>query len=69
MHNFDDEETCEFDDVSCVRETENAILCVVDGEELWFPKSQLAEGNEVAGAGDVGTLVVTRWIAEQKELA
>jgi hypothetical protein len=56
------------DDVSCVRETDAALLCIVDGEEHWIPKSQVHDDSAVFEAGHEGTLVVTQWIAEQKEL-
>lgn len=52
-------------DCRFVRETERAI-CVVDletGEELWFPKSTVIEEDR-----DGGTILVERWIAEQKGL-
>ena len=61
----------EFDDVTCTRETDAALLCTfpeVD-EALWIPLSQcdLDAGN-IHGAGDHGKLVITRWIATQKDL-
>ena len=33
---------------------------------LWVPQSQIHDDSEVWQEGDSGTLVVTRWIAEQK---
>jgi SH3-like domain-containing protein len=63
-------ETLEFE-VSVVRETEKAILVrTADGDEAWVPKSQLvAEGTDVDGTGDVGTIAIPRWLAEEKGLA
>jgi hypothetical protein len=59
-------ESSEF--VKCVKETPKAILVNVGGEELWFPKSQLSEDNEVNEEGDEGVLIISLWIAEQKGL-
>ena len=55
-------------DVDLVKvETAEAFLFVVGGEELWFPKSQIKDGEAIA-RGEVDIHVeVTRWIAEQKE--
>jgi len=44
-----------------VHETDAAILIIHDGEELWMPKSQIAEGDDEA-------LMITAWIADQKGL-
>ena len=61
-----------------LRETEKALLVDVEGEELWVPWSQVdceqsnftpgcaTEGN--VKEGDVGSLVLSRWLAEQKGL-
>lgn len=56
------------DNVECTRETAAAILCAIDGRQHWIPKSQIDEESEVNGEGDEGTLVISRWLAEQKEL-
>ena len=52
-----------------LRETGQAILCVVRGRELWIPQSQITDDSEVWRAGHKGRLVITRWLAEQKGLA
>ena len=57
-----------FDDVVVKKETEAAILCEIEGELHWLPKSQICEDSEVTGEGDEGTLVITQWIAQQKGL-
>ena len=55
--------------VTCIAETEAAILVQIDDEEVWIPRSQLhPEDNEVREVGDVGELVITEWIAEEKGL-
>jgi len=56
-------------EATCLATTEQAILVEVDNEEFWIPRSQLSEDSEVADKGDEGTLIVTRWVAEQKGLA
>lgn len=57
-------------DVECTRETEKAILVIVSVggtlDEFWIPKSQIHDDSEVFELGGKGTLVVSRWIAEQK---
>lgn len=52
-----------------VKETENALLILLEGEEIWIPKSQVSE-PETYGEGDEEvTISVTEWIAKQKGLA
>lgn len=64
---FDETET--FKDVTAKKETDKALLCLFpDGEEHWIPKSHVDDDSEVYREGDVGKLVVTKWIAEQKGL-
>lgn len=66
--------TVEFYDVTVKAESEKgsndsgALLCLIDGEEIWIPKSQITDDSEVYETGTEGTLVVTEWIAEQKGL-
>ena len=54
------------EDVLCVRQTDKAILVVVDGAEEWVPQSQIDEDSEVWQEGDEGTLVVSGWFAHKK---
>lgn len=56
----------ELEGVSVQRETESAILCDIDGEEHWIPKSQIHDDSEVYKADTEGTLIVSLWIAKQK---
>ncbi len=58
----------EIEDVEVKKETEKALLCLIDGKELWIPKSQIDDDSEVFEEGHYGTLIITQWIAEQKEL-
>lgn len=50
------------------RATEKAIHVTVGGEACWIPQSQIHEDSEVWKEGQTGTLIVSRWIAEQKGL-
>lgn len=50
-----------------VRETPNAVLLVIEGNEVWLPWSQIEDGQELEEDG--GRLSVTRWICDQKDLA
>lgn len=62
--------TASFADVKCLRETDAALLCVIDGEEHWIPKSQVDDDSEVFDSDEnsEGTLIVTEWIAIEKGL-
>lgn len=63
-----DDPTHSIDDVTCLKETANALLCAIDGEEVWIPKSQLSDDSEVFNDGEnsSGRLVISEWIAKQK---
>ena len=54
------------EDVLCLRQTDKAILVIVDGEEEWVPQSQVDDDSEVWQEGDEGTLVVSGWFADKK---
>lgn len=58
----------EFEDVECVRATEKALLCRIDGKEHWIPQGQIHDDSEVYRDGDRGKLVISEWIATQKGL-
>lgn len=51
-----------------IAETVMAILCVIEGEHVWIPQSQIDGSSEVWKYGDEGTLVIPRWLAEEKGL-
>jgi len=61
-------EMVEFGDVLCKHETTDALLCEIDGEKVWIPKSQIGDDSEVCKPDDRGNLVITEWIALEKEL-
>lgn len=50
----------------CVKETADALCVAVDGEEIWFPKSQIHDFSEVTEEGDEGDFVITVWLARQR---
>lgn len=62
--------TVTFRNVICKRATERAILVEIDGEEHWIPQSHVHPDSEVYDddANAEGTLVISEWIAEQKNL-
>lgn len=54
------------EDCDVLRVTGKAILVFFEGEQHWFPKSQVSEADKYE-EGDSGlTVSVTTWIAEQK---
>ena len=54
------------DNVNAIRETESGLLVVINSAEHWIPKSQIHDDSEVYKADTDGTLVITRWFAEQR---
>lgn len=65
-------ETARIENVETLRESDKALLVAVDGEEVWIPKSAIHDDSEVYGMlpfGESGTLVIPRWLAEEKGLA
>lgn len=59
--------TC-IEDVLAIRETAKALLCIIDGDEVWIPKSVIDDDSEVYQDGDEGDLVITEWFAEKEGL-
>ena len=59
------------DDVELQYETPKAILVVIDGNELWIPKSLIREGSTVQNGmkGERGCLVLPKWFAVKEGLA
>lgn len=65
----DRDEPTTYDDVEVIQVTDNSLLCDVDGEEVWIPKSQLLPNSELkeeSKIGDVGTLIIPYWLAENR---
>lgn len=61
-------EKVSIEDVVVLRATDKAILCSIDGDEVWIPKSQVDDDSEVWQDGDEGTLVISAWLAKVKGL-
>lgn len=61
--------TVSFPNVTVVKESDKALLLLIDGEEHWMPKSQIDEDSEVWNEKTSGgTLVISEWICLQKKL-
>lgn len=53
------------------RVSDKALLCEIDGEEYWVPKSQIVDGGAVTAEseeGAEGDIVVTAWWAHERGL-
>ena len=51
-----------------LREGGMAILCEIDGQQVWVPRSQLLVGTTVQRVGDHGQIVIPRWLAINLQL-
>lgn len=60
--------TVTLSDVEALKETDAALLCLIDGREVWIPKSQIDDDSEVWEEGQSGDLVVTEWFATKEGL-
>jgi hypothetical protein len=61
-------ETVSFNSVSVIRKSDAALFCLIDGERVWIPFSQIDDDSEVYDEDTEGQLIVTEWIAIQKGL-
>ncbi len=59
-------EPVSIENVTCLKETDKALLVEHEGVETWVPKSQVHDDSEVYQEGQAGTLVVSLWLAEEK---
>ena len=67
----DGDEPITFEKCEVARTTDKALLCWIDGDKVWIPKSQIDDDSELydgAVEGDTGTLVIPRWLAIDKAL-
>jgi hypothetical protein len=55
-----------FADIEAIRQTDKALLCLIEGEETWVPQSQIDDDSEVYAEGHTGTLIVTAWWARKQ---
>lgn len=58
-----------FSDTRALRATDKAPLCLIEGEEIWVPRSQIDDDSEVSDVGDEGELVTSMWWAKQQGIA
>ena len=54
-----------FAGVKVNRDDGTALLCMIEGREVWVPVLEIKYGSEVAKVGDRGKLVISRRLAEQ----
>lgn len=54
--------------VEVIGETVNAIKCLVDGKEVWIPRSQIIDSFDIRGLYDKGDLTIPEWLAVEKEI-
>lgn len=70
----DSDEGVAFENVRVKRASPKAMLCVINDEEHWIPRSQVHDDSEVfvddteAIQGSPGKLVITRWFARKNGL-
>ena len=64
----DKSEPVTFEKSQAVAESTKALLCIIDDEEYWIPKSQIHEDSEVSEVGDEGDLIISEWLAIEKGL-
>ena len=57
-----------FEGAKAIRATPACLVCVIDGEEVLVPESQIDDDSEVYEVGGEGTLVVSEWWAMQRGL-
>ena len=60
--------TVEIEDTKCIRETEAAILVLIDDKEVWVPQSQVSDDSEVSRYGDAGTFSYRRMVRNSKRI-
>ncbi len=68
--NYEDHGYVVLDDCVCKAATAKAIrVYIPDAEEtMWIPLSQVHDDSEVFESGTEGTLIITAWLADQKEI-
>lgn len=61
-------DTVSIPDVECIRDTGKALLCRINGRDVWVPQSVIHDDSEVYGLGHEGKLVIAGWFAEKEKL-
>lgn len=52
-----------------IKESDDAFLFEIDGEEYWIPKSQIHRDASLSEGDENITVEITTWIADQKGLS
>ena len=66
---WNDEDVVELEVSEVLKETDLAVLCVIEEDEVWLPKSQIREGVELLSEGTVDVVItIPQWLAEEKGL-
>jgi len=55
-----------FEDCMAIRSTAKALYVVIEGEQIWVPRSVIVvddANNEIESIGDEGMIVLPRWFA------
>jgi hypothetical protein len=55
-----------FRDVRVVRSTAPALLCSIEGRQVWLPRNHIS--GKLWCRGDRGTLFIRRWVALDRHL-
>ena len=63
-----EDEFVSFRNTIATRATAKALLVEVEGKSVWIPQSQIHDDSEVFQVGDTGTLVISAWIARERDL-
>ena len=56
------------ENVTCSQQTPKAILCEIEGTEVWIPQSLVHVDSEVYQVGGEGMLVIPTWFAKKAGL-
>ncbi len=51
-----------------LRETDAAFLCRIEGEDVWLPRSQIADPDDYEVGDSDLTMSITEWLAREKGL-
>jgi len=56
------------DDCSCIYATKKSIHIEHEGRNVWIPQRYIHDDSECYQLDTSGTLVIPRWLAENREL-
>jgi hypothetical protein len=70
VHEYDkDNKAVYIDNVEVLRESGKALMVHINGKDHWIPQSQIHADSDVFSMGTSGgRLIITKWIAVQREL-